>query len=160
MASLSLGPTFVVRTDHRSLKYLWDQTIATEAQQKWLIKLMGYDFTIEYKKGHNNRTADALAHELEGTLMALSVPIPHWIEPIQHKVQYDPDLQAWAARSQQNEVVGPWHLQAGLIYFKDRVYLKAESPTTAASLQNSTTARMKGITKVYSVSGLFFTSLK
>jgi hypothetical protein len=26
-----LGQRFVVRTDHRSLKYLWDQTIATEA---------------------------------------------------------------------------------------------------------------------------------
>jgi hypothetical protein len=26
-----LGQRFVVRTDHRSLKYLWDQTIVTEA---------------------------------------------------------------------------------------------------------------------------------
>jgi hypothetical protein len=29
-----LGHRFVVRTDHRSLKFLWDQTIATEAQQR------------------------------------------------------------------------------------------------------------------------------
>jgi hypothetical protein len=49
-----LGQRFVVRTDHRSLKYLWDQTITIEAQQKWLVKLMGYDFTIEYKQGHDN----------------------------------------------------------------------------------------------------------
>jgi hypothetical protein len=25
-----------------------------EGKQKWLVKLMGYDFTIEYKKGHDN----------------------------------------------------------------------------------------------------------
>lgn len=36
-----LGRSFLVRTDHRSLKLLWEQRIATEAQQKWLIKLLG-----------------------------------------------------------------------------------------------------------------------
>jgi len=56
-----LGHRFVIRTDLRSLKFLWDQAIATEAQQKWLLKLMGYDFLIEYKKGHDNRAADALS---------------------------------------------------------------------------------------------------
>jgi hypothetical protein len=150
-----LGQRFVVRTDHRSLKYLWDQTIATEAQQRWLIKLMGYDFTIEYKKGHDNRAADALSRQLEGTLMALSVPIPYWIESIKHEVQHDPDLQALATRIQQNEAVGPWHLQAGLIYFKDRVYLKAESPTTAAIIaefHNSThEGYHKGLQRIRSV---------
>jgi hypothetical protein len=136
-----LGQRFVVRTNHRSLKYLWDQTITTEAQQKWLVKLMGYDFTIEYKQGHDNRVADALSRQEEGTLMALSAPIPHWIEPIQQEVLHDPDLQALAARIQQNKEVGPWRIQAGLIYFKNRIYLKAESPTAApiiAEFHNST----------------------
>ncbi len=64
--------------------------------------------------------------------MALSAPIPHWIEPIQQEVLHDPDLQASAARIQQNEEVGPWRMQGGLIYFKNRIYLKAESPTAAA----------------------------
>jgi hypothetical protein len=56
-----LGHRFVVRTDHCRLKFLWDQTIATEAQQRWLIKLIGYDFVIECKKGDDNRAADALS---------------------------------------------------------------------------------------------------
>jgi hypothetical protein len=63
-----LGHRFVIRTDHRSLKFLWDQAIATEAQQKWLLKLMGYDFLIEYKKGHDNRAADALSRQTEDSL--------------------------------------------------------------------------------------------
>jgi hypothetical protein len=56
-----LGQSFVVGTDHRSLKYLWDQTIVTEAQQMWLVKLVGYDFIIEYKKRSENSVADALS---------------------------------------------------------------------------------------------------
>ena len=35
-----LGRHFVVRTDQCSLKYLWEQRIMTEPQQKWLLKLM------------------------------------------------------------------------------------------------------------------------
>jgi hypothetical protein len=38
---------------------------------------MGYDFSIEYKKGYENRAADALSRQMEGTLLALSAPIPH-----------------------------------------------------------------------------------
>lgn len=82
-----LGQMFVVRTNHRSLKYLWDRTIVTEAQQKWLIKLVGYDFTIEYKKGHENVVADALSKQMESTLVAISLPLPHWVEPIQLKIK-------------------------------------------------------------------------
>jgi hypothetical protein len=87
-----LGQKFVVRTDHRSLKYLWDQTIVTEARQKWLVKLVGYDFVIEYKKGSENSAADALSRQMEGTLMAISQPVPQWIEPIQHEIRSDPHL--------------------------------------------------------------------
>ncbi|KAL5814796.1 hypothetical protein ACOSQ3_025587 [Xanthoceras sorbifolium] len=55
-----LGHQFIVRTDHRSLKYLWKQRITTVAQQRWLYKLMGYDFVIEYKQGKENVVADIL----------------------------------------------------------------------------------------------------
>jgi hypothetical protein len=50
-----LGSHFVIRTDHQSLQYLWQQAITTTAQQKWLVKLLGYDFSIEYKKGWKMR---------------------------------------------------------------------------------------------------------
>lgn len=49
-----MGNKFIVRTDQRSLRYLLDQTITTKAQQKWLVKLLGYDFIIEYKKCAEN----------------------------------------------------------------------------------------------------------
>ena len=56
-----MGKPFVVRTDHQSLKFLLKQRIATPAQRKWLAKLLGYLFVVEYKKGVDNKVADALS---------------------------------------------------------------------------------------------------
>jgi hypothetical protein len=52
--------TITVRTDHHSLKFLLEQKVGAPSQQKWVSKLLGYDFVIEYKKGKENRIANAL----------------------------------------------------------------------------------------------------
>jgi hypothetical protein len=46
-----LGKPFIVRTDHKSLKYLLEQRITTPAQTRWLPKLMGYDYILSIRKG-------------------------------------------------------------------------------------------------------------
>jgi len=56
-----LGQSFVVRTDQQALKYLWEQRVGTPAQQKWVSKLLGYDFMVEYKRGRENKAGDALS---------------------------------------------------------------------------------------------------
>jgi hypothetical protein len=58
-----LGRPFVVKTDQQSLKFLLEQKVGTPFQQKWITKLLGYDFVVEYKKGVENRVADALSRK-------------------------------------------------------------------------------------------------
>lgn len=59
-----LGRRFTIRTDQKSLKFLLEQRIIAREYQKWVAKLIGYDFVIEYKKGLENTIADALSRIL------------------------------------------------------------------------------------------------
>ena len=63
-----MGRPFIIKTDQQSLKYLLHQRIGTPLQQKWLSKLMGYAFVVEYKKGSENVVADALSRRGEVTV--------------------------------------------------------------------------------------------
>ena len=65
-----LGHQFKVRTDQQALKYLLEQRVGTPFQQKWVAKLLGFDFTVEYKCGRENRAADALSRRLTNDLHA------------------------------------------------------------------------------------------
>ena len=56
---------FTIKTDHWSLKYLTEQKISNLLQQKWISKLLGYDYTIVYRKGQENTIADALSRRFE-----------------------------------------------------------------------------------------------
>jgi len=59
-----LGRKFTIHTDKKSLKFLVDQIMAGEAQQKWIAKLLGFDFEIKYELGRENKVADALSRRV------------------------------------------------------------------------------------------------
>ncbi|GAU38891.1 hypothetical protein TSUD_67540 [Trifolium subterraneum] len=61
-----LGHHFTIFTDHKSLKDLLSQVIQTPEQHTYLSKLLGYDYTIQYKAGKHNLVADALSRTTEG----------------------------------------------------------------------------------------------
>ena len=70
-----LGRKFLVRTNQRSLKYLLEQRILEGEHHKWLLKLLNYNFDIQYKPGKENTTADALSGlPTKMTLAAISIP--------------------------------------------------------------------------------------
>lgn len=67
----------MILTDHRSLKELMSQNVQMLEQHKYLTKLMGYDFPIQYRSSLSNRIADALSQVSEvdkGMVFWLSVP--------------------------------------------------------------------------------------
>ena len=79
-----LGNHLCIKTDHQSLKYFLEQRVSSPAQQKWVSKLMGYDYEITYKKGKDNLVTDALSRTFDdhASLSAISMPIPNCLQSI------------------------------------------------------------------------------
>ena len=88
------GGQFIVMMDHYSLNYLLDQRLAIIPQHHWVGKLLGFDFTIDYKPGAANAVVDALSRHdtVEGALLALSAPRFDFIDS--QAQQTDPALVA------------------------------------------------------------------
>ncbi|KAA3472231.1 Retrovirus-related Pol polyprotein from transposon 297 family [Gossypium australe] len=59
--SYLVGQHFFIKTNHQSLKFLSEQHAITPYQQKWVAKMLGYDYSISYRKGTQNTVADALS---------------------------------------------------------------------------------------------------
>lgn len=71
--SYLLGHPFNILTDHQTLKHFLNQCITTPTQQKWLLKLLGYNYTLEHHPGFTNTVVDALSKQHEClALMGLS----------------------------------------------------------------------------------------
>jgi hypothetical protein len=69
-----MGKRFELRTDHKGLKYLFDQPNLNSRQSRWLEFLREYDFDIKHIKGKENKVADALSrrvHELRATTISM-----------------------------------------------------------------------------------------
>ncbi|KAL0445954.1 UNVERIFIED_CONTAM: RNA-directed DNA polymerase [Sesamum latifolium] len=67
-----IGIYFGIRTDHQSLKYLMEHQVLTPSQQRWISKLMGYDYIICYNKGQENIVVDALSRVQHSSNRAMS----------------------------------------------------------------------------------------
>lgn len=72
------GRHFIIRIDHHSLNYFPSQRANNQFQQKWVAKLMGFDYEIHYKKAIENLVADALSR------LQLPLPSETSLEPENH----------------------------------------------------------------------------
>ena len=59
-----MGRTFELRTDHSSVKYLFDQATLNAMQAIWLDFLGEFDFEIKHIKGKENKETDALSRKV------------------------------------------------------------------------------------------------
>lgn len=97
------GQPFRVLTDHFSLKYLLDQRLSTLPQHRWVSKLFGYDFQVEFKPGRLNTVLDAWSRrdlEDHGGMMAISRPSFDLFNDVRQETATDPTLVALAAQLQ------------------------------------------------------------
>jgi predicted aspartyl protease len=70
-----LGSELYIKTDQKSLKFITDQKVAEGIQHKLLLKLLEFNYSIDYKKGKENKAADALSRR-ECQLMPTAVITP------------------------------------------------------------------------------------
>jgi len=119
-----LGRCFQIRTDHHSLKYFLEQRLSSPQQNKWLAKMLGYDYEIIYKKGKDNIVADALSRQFEeqSTLLAISLPILEWIEEARREWFSHPGLSQLISQFQVNpNSTKGYSWQDDILRFRDRV---------------------------------------
>jgi hypothetical protein len=119
-----------VKTDHYSLKYLLDQRLATIPQHHWVGKLLGFDFSVEYRSGATNIVADALSRRDtdEGELHAISAPRFDFIERLRHAQATDPALVAIHDEVRAGTRGAPWAVVSDMVTFDGRLYIPPASP--------------------------------
>ncbi|CAH9085924.1 unnamed protein product [Cuscuta europaea] len=94
-----LGQHFTIYTDQKSLRHLLEQQITTPEQQKWIAKLLGYDYSIILKPGTTNKAADALSRRdnmmTEEPAEAAAISGPLWAiwDELRKQTKIDPYLE-------------------------------------------------------------------
>jgi hypothetical protein len=117
--------TLILRTDQQSPKHITDQRLVQGIQHKLLIKLLGYNYTIEYKKDHENKATDALSrrpHHIN--LMAISTTIPLWITEVLDSYIEDPKCKEVEEQLQVTPSVIPnFTLSNGILIYKGKILI-------------------------------------
>jgi hypothetical protein len=132
------GRRFEVKTDHYSLKYLLDQRLSTIPQHHWVGKLLGFDFTVEYKPGHTNAVADALSRRdtpEAGSVLLLSDPRFDFLDRLRQAHASDPALVALHDAISSGSKSLSWAITDGLVHYGGRLYLPLDSPLLQEVLQ-------------------------
>ena len=149
-----LGKHFVVWTDQRSLRFLLEQWEVEVEYQKWLLKPMPYNFSIQYKLGSSNSAADALSRIPDNaTLSLLSAPIIKNFEDLKEMVAADPFLSNIEHAFQQDPASYPgFSLVEGHLHCNGKLAIPIEStyvPMLLREFHNSAIGGHAGICRTY-----------
>ena len=126
-----MGRHFKVKTDHDSLKYFLEQRLSSEEQQKWVTKMLGYDFEIIYKKGKQNVVADALSRkdeDVESLLYAISILQPEWVTEARDEWKNDEEVWTLICKLEQDPSPSDtFNWKNDSLWYKDCLYLCKKS---------------------------------
>lgn len=80
---------FTIATDHKSLLHLGDHK--SSMQHEAFVKLLGFQYKVVYKKGLENKAADALSRKTHSeSVPAISSCKPRWLEIVIEGCENDP----------------------------------------------------------------------
>lgn len=139
-----LGRKFIIHTDQRSLKHLLEQRVVTPEQQKWISKLLGYDYEILYKPGKENDAADALSRvsgspSLDALFVSQS---PLW-DTIKKEAETHPYMIK-IGKEATTTPGNPYRWQNGLVSYKNRIVVPPNSPLIPQLLHEFHDSRLGG----------------
>ena len=84
----------MIKIDHKSLCHLEDQVLGSDLQKKAMTKLVGLQFKFEYRKGEDNKAADALSRVGHAfALQAISTAQPVWLQEVVNSYAVDSEAQ-------------------------------------------------------------------
>lgn len=113
----------VIKTGQENLKYIHEQKLTQGIQHKLLVKLLGFDYKIEYKRGKKNKAADALSRAPNLlTCNPITVVVPKWITEVIATYINDEKCQALLAELTIDATSHPdYTLKNGIIRYKGRI---------------------------------------
>ncbi|CAJ2679667.1 unnamed protein product [Trifolium pratense] len=154
-----LGKKFIVHTDQRSLKHITEQKLMGEEQQKWIAKLIGFDFEVKYKPGKENSAADALSRQMQYAAIAM-VQCEAW-EGLEEEIQCDEKLKNIIQDLMSNSLSHPgYQLKGGKLFHEGRIVIPKQSPRIAWILHefhDTATGGHSGYLRTYKkIAGLVF----
>jgi len=93
-------------------------------------KLLGFDFSVEYKPGAANVVADALSRRDtdEGVIFAISAPRFDFVTRLRQAQDTDPALVAIRDELRAGSRGVPWTLVDGMVQFGGHLYIPLASP--------------------------------
>jgi hypothetical protein len=131
-----LGNQVIIKTDQQALKYVGKQRLVDGVQHKLLLKLLEFDYKIEYKKGKENTVADALSRQFQDDEMEhqnnkpisachqTTLIIPKWLSEVQESYVSDPDCTKLLQELAIDEAShNHFTLQSGILRFKGKIYI-------------------------------------
>lgn len=125
-----LGRRFVIWMDQRSLKFIIEQREVGADYQRWMSKLMGYEFEIKYRLGITNSVVDALSrrmHELR-ELSRIESRAMVDSELVQKVIRSDLSLRKLKEDIEAGMVTHPGYTVInGLMLYKDRLVIPPTS---------------------------------
>ena len=123
-----LGRHFQIKTDHDSLKFLLDQKSNIPAQHMWVIKMMGYDYELVFRKGAHNRVADALSRLPQVSLQAVTLCSNDILQRIKHSWLSDYALVHKIHKVQHSSShAGKYSWQSGMLRRKGKLVVGSDS---------------------------------